>query len=307
MTLLNKLMKTCATLTQKVAHLEHDKVTQVLEITKLKQRVRKLERGIIELDVDENVTLVDADTVVEMDADTQGRMEEDVTTVKEVSATEPTVFDDEEEKDYLEKAKVLQQQYDQKQENIDWNVVVEQMQEKHLDNIKKYQSLKRKPISVAQARKNMIVYLKNMVGYNIQHFKGMTYDKKLKSRVLTLHDKKKHQVLILQKYLKKMFKICCKLSQWLSSKWKPYKSSTLSLNGKFTQKDQDLIGEWLELVESHKHSKEKDYPFTNQVMTLMLSSRLQVEEDSEVARDLVMKIFLKANQPQSKSLDTSSN
>nr|GEV33664.1 hypothetical protein [Tanacetum cinerariifolium] len=42
-------------------------------------------------------------------------------------------------------------------------------------------------------------------------------------------------------------------------------------------------------------------------MTLMLSSRLQVEEDIEVARDLVMKIFLKANQPKSKSLDTSSN
>nr|GEX39834.1 hypothetical protein [Tanacetum cinerariifolium] len=30
--------------------------------------------------------------------------------------------------------------------------------------------------SEAQARKNMIVYLKNMAGYNIQHFKGMTYD-----------------------------------------------------------------------------------------------------------------------------------
>nr|GEV14821.1 hypothetical protein [Tanacetum cinerariifolium] len=50
------------------------------------------------------------------------------------------------------------------------------IQEKHLDNIKKYQSLKRKPIYIAQARKNMIVYLKNMAGYKIQHFKGMTYD-----------------------------------------------------------------------------------------------------------------------------------
>nr|GEW85099.1 hypothetical protein [Tanacetum cinerariifolium] len=54
--------------------------------------------------------------------------------------------------------------------------MVEQMQEKHLDNIRKYQSLKRKPISVAQARKNMIVYLKNMARYKMEHFKGMTYD-----------------------------------------------------------------------------------------------------------------------------------
>nr|GEV69569.1 hypothetical protein [Tanacetum cinerariifolium] len=52
---------------------------------------------------------------------------------------------------------------------------------------------------------------------------------------------------------------------------------------------------------------EKDYPLSDGVMNLMLCSRLQVEEDSEAARDLIMKIFLKANQPKSKSLDTSSN
>nr|GEW06397.1 hypothetical protein [Tanacetum cinerariifolium] len=44
MTLFNKLMKTCDTLTQKVANLEQDKIAQALEITKLKQRVRKLEK-----------------------------------------------------------------------------------------------------------------------------------------------------------------------------------------------------------------------------------------------------------------------
>nr|GEU42419.1 ribonuclease H-like domain-containing protein [Tanacetum cinerariifolium] len=108
----------------------------------------------------------------------EGRMEEDVTAVKDINIneSEPTVFDDEEEKEDLERAKVLQQQYDQKKESIDWNIIAERMQEKYLNNIKKYQSLKRKPIFVAQAKKNMVVYLKNMVGYKIQHFKGMTYD-----------------------------------------------------------------------------------------------------------------------------------
>nr|GEV94607.1 hypothetical protein [Tanacetum cinerariifolium] len=52
---------------------------------------------------------------------------------------------------------------------------------------------------------------------------------------------------------------------------------------------------------------EKDYPLSSGIMTLMLSIRLQVEEDSEMVRDLVMKIFMKANQPRSKSLDTSSS
>nr|GEX86350.1 hypothetical protein [Tanacetum cinerariifolium] len=96
----------------KVAHLEQDKVAQALNITKLKQRVKKLERKrtskhsglkrlrgkIAELDIDEDVALVDVDTIVEMDVDIQGRMEKDVTAVKEINVAEPepTVFDDEE-------------------------------------------------------------------------------------------------------------------------------------------------------------------------------------------------------------------
>nr|GEV13949.1 putative ribonuclease H-like domain-containing protein [Tanacetum cinerariifolium] len=52
--------------------------------------------------------------------------------------------------------------------------------------------------------------------------------------------------------------------------------------------------------------KEKDYPLSNAVMITMLSVKLQVEEHSEMARDLVMKIFMEANKPKSKSLDTSS-
>nr|GEU50811.1 hypothetical protein [Tanacetum cinerariifolium] len=40
----------------------------------------------------------------------------------------------------------------------------------------RYQSLKRKPQTEAQARKNMIVYLKNMAGFKMDYFKGMSYD-----------------------------------------------------------------------------------------------------------------------------------
>nr|GEW40257.1 hypothetical protein [Tanacetum cinerariifolium] len=52
---------------------------------------------------------------------------------------------------------------------------------------------------------------------------------------------------------------------------------------------------------------EKDYPLTDAIMILMLSINLQVDEDYEMAMDLVMKIFMEANKPKSKrSLDTSS-
>nr|GEV21482.1 retrovirus-related Pol polyprotein from transposon TNT 1-94 [Tanacetum cinerariifolium] len=83
----------------------------------------------------------------------EGRKDDDTAATKDVSTAEPTVFDDKE------------------------NVVAEQIQEKHLDNIRKYQILNSKPVSIAQARKNMIIYLKNMAGYKMEHFRGMTYDK----------------------------------------------------------------------------------------------------------------------------------
>nr|GEV77358.1 retrotransposon protein, putative, unclassified [Tanacetum cinerariifolium] len=49
--------------------------------------------------------------------------------------------------------------------DIKWNVVIEQVKrnEKINDALMKYQTLKRKPLPQAQARRNMIVYLKNMV------------------------------------------------------------------------------------------------------------------------------------------------
>nr|GEV28281.1 hypothetical protein [Tanacetum cinerariifolium] len=48
--------------------------------------------------------------------------------------------------------------------------------ERLTDAVMKYQALKRKPLKEAQARRKMIVYLKNMAGYKMNYFKGMSYD-----------------------------------------------------------------------------------------------------------------------------------
>nr|GEW31692.1 hypothetical protein [Tanacetum cinerariifolium] len=138
---------TSPALTQK---LEQDKFSQALEIFKLKKRVKKLEKKkrsksfglkrkmhpnkgkIKSIDADVDITLVDAKTQEYMDAELQGRID-DAAATKEVNAAESTVYDDEEmakrlhdeeveqakarekqEKDDLEKAKGLQQQYDEK-------------------------------------------------------------------------------------------------------------------------------------------------------------------------------------------------
>nr|GEX48335.1 hypothetical protein [Tanacetum cinerariifolium] len=93
MGLLHTLIETFTTLTRRVEHLEQDKIAQSLEITKLKQRVKKLKRrnklkvsklrrlkkgGIIaNIDANEDVTLKDvaADEMKE-NADVQGRQAE---------------------------------------------------------------------------------------------------------------------------------------------------------------------------------------------------------------------------------------
>nr|GEY74121.1 hypothetical protein [Tanacetum cinerariifolium] len=137
-------------------------------------------RGRIEaIYADEEITLVDAETQVDLGAELQGRKDEDNATNKEASAAKPTVFNDEDVT--LTMAQTLIKMKAKKARLFDEQMAKrlhdEEMQEKHLDNIRKYQSLKWKPISIAQARKNMIVYLKNMAGYKMEYFKGMTYDK----------------------------------------------------------------------------------------------------------------------------------
>nr|GEX10271.1 hypothetical protein [Tanacetum cinerariifolium] len=42
--------------------------------------------------------------------------------------------------------------------------------------VKKYQDLKRKPQTEAQASKNIMLYLKNVAGFKMEYFKGMSYD-----------------------------------------------------------------------------------------------------------------------------------
>nr|GEZ24216.1 hypothetical protein [Tanacetum cinerariifolium] len=62
--------------------------------------------------------------------------------------------------------------------NIDWDEVIEQVQRKEKEDnaMMRYHALKRKPQTEAQARKNMMIYLRNMAGFKMDYFKGMSYD-----------------------------------------------------------------------------------------------------------------------------------
>nr|GEZ17026.1 hypothetical protein [Tanacetum cinerariifolium] len=391
MSLLNTLMEICTTLSHKVAVLEQDKVAQALEIIKLKQRVKRLEKkrrskhsGLKRLRKVGTSQRVESSTEIVVDAKLQGRTErkdddnaaaKDVNAAKEVNAVEPIIFNDEEVtmtmaqtliKMKAEKARLLDEQMAKRLHNEE----VEQaaMQEKHHDNIKKYQSLKRRPIFVAQSRKNMIVYLKNMDGYKIAHFKDeeptkkrvaeetllQESFKKLRAQVEvsgshftqdTPTDDPKEMVEALQvKYLlfdweihsegsrfyKKIIRILGKekfstsiptedkeKSLWVELK-RLYEPNVVDVFWKLQRYMYDPLTWKLytncgvhQVSSTRRHDifmfTEKDYPLTYAVLLLMLSTKLQVDEDCEVARDLVMKIFMEANKPKSKgSLDTSS-
>nr|GEZ08361.1 hypothetical protein [Tanacetum cinerariifolium] len=61
---------------------------------------------------------------------------------------------------------------------IDWDEVIDHVNktEKEDNAVKRYQAIKRKPQTEAQARKNMMIYLKNVAGFKMHYFKGMSYD-----------------------------------------------------------------------------------------------------------------------------------
>nr|GEX83479.1 hypothetical protein [Tanacetum cinerariifolium] len=272
MNFLNNLMKTCATLSQRVAQLEQEKVAQALEILKLKRKVKKLEKkrrskffGLKRL--------------------RKGRIDDvSAAATKEVNAVEPTVFDDEE----------VTMTMDQ--------TLIKMKAEKARLLDEKYQSLKRKPISIAQAWKNMIIYLKNMAGYKMEHFRGMTYDK---VRPILEREYNKVQTLFKpDKDVEESKKKRVAEETLLQESFKKLKA--VKVSGSHSTQDTPTHDP-KEISEEYVQNMLDIVPVSEfKVEALQINAKLQVDEDSEMARDLVMKIFMKANKPKSKSWDTSS-
>nr|GEU82077.1 hypothetical protein [Tanacetum cinerariifolium] len=62
--------------------------------------------------------------------------------------------------------------------DIKWDVAIDHVKQKAKEDpaIQRYQAMKRKRQTKAQARKNMMMYLKNVAGFILDYFKGMSYD-----------------------------------------------------------------------------------------------------------------------------------
>nr|GEZ01103.1 hypothetical protein [Tanacetum cinerariifolium] len=275
----DEALDACDALARRVEHLEYDKVAQDLEITKLKRRVKQLERGnkvkvlklkrlkkvgtsqriessddtnmkdasnqgrmINELDMDEGVALMDdegAEKKVEkaqevVDVVTTAKLITEVVTAASttINAAEPqipaatiiaapvrvvaastrrrkgvVIRDPEEESTVIipadtkskdkgkgimvEEPKLMKKKqqvemdeeyawklHEELNKDIDWNVSIDHVKQKAKEDpyVQRYQVMKKRPQTEAQARRNMIMYLKNVTGFRLDYFKGMSYD-----------------------------------------------------------------------------------------------------------------------------------
>nr|GEW98378.1 hypothetical protein [Tanacetum cinerariifolium] len=227
MDLLHTLLETCTTLTRRVKYLEQDKIAQALEITKLKQRVKKLERR-NKLKVSKLRRLKKVGTAQWVDTSDDTVMDDEVDVDAEIEESDDEVKPAElqEAVEVVTTAKLITEVVTAASATITAadtpipaviiivvaptlttapsaarkrkGVVIRdlektdtpsiiihseakskdkvQRKEKEDNAVKRYQALKRKPQTKAQARKNMMIYRRNMAGFKMDYFKGMKYD-----------------------------------------------------------------------------------------------------------------------------------
>nr|GEZ19533.1 uncharacterized mitochondrial protein AtMg00810-like [Tanacetum cinerariifolium] len=71
----------------------------------------------------------------------------------------------------------INKDYEEFSKDIDWDASMDHVNQKsnNPQYIKRYQGMKKRPQTESEARKNMMIYLKNTAGYKMDFFKGMTY------------------------------------------------------------------------------------------------------------------------------------
>nr|GEU36597.1 hypothetical protein [Tanacetum cinerariifolium] len=197
---LKELMDLCTHLSNKVLELErgervlkdlhsvHSKVDNVVPVVE-KEKSFKQERIIADLDEDVEINLEEAQakpyrmdlkhqekvlSMQDVDDEEPGEVEEVIKVVKAAKLMTEVVTTAEATKVSVPRRRRGVVIKDPK-ETTSIVVIHSEVQSKDKGKVMKYQGLKRKPLTEAQARKNMIIYLKNMAGFKMNYFKRMTY------------------------------------------------------------------------------------------------------------------------------------
>nr|GEV61753.1 hypothetical protein [Tanacetum cinerariifolium] len=197
----------------------------------------------------------------------------------------------------------LNEQYDRElhaelNKDIDWDEVIDHVKIKAKEDhaVKKYQALKRKPQTEAQARKNMMMYLKNVVGFKMDYFKGMSYDD-----IRPIFEAKfNSNVAFLLKTKEQIKEDENKALEDLGALWSLVKERFYTTKPKNFFDDFLLVtlGAMFEKPDIHAQIKKnqrsvhglakRKYPLTRLILDQMLNAvRLEVEEESKVSLELL--------------------
>nr|GEW93451.1 copia protein [Tanacetum cinerariifolium] len=269
------------------------------------------QRGkIAKIDAGEDITLVDMETQVDLGAELQGRKDDDNAATKDVSVAEPTVFDEEEVT--MTMVQTLIKMKAEKARLLDGtNLVkpdkdVEEPQKKRVaKEILLQESFKKlKAVEVSGSKSTHYTLTNDLKEISEEDVKNML------------------EIVLVPKFKVETLQVKFLLIDWeiptegSRSYWKiirvsgiteAYQSFKDMLKG-FDRQDLDALRRLVkEKFSSAMPTEDKEkalwsYPLSNGVMIMMLSAKLQVEEDSDMVRDLVMKIFMKDNKPKSKKI-----
>nr|GFB45879.1 hypothetical protein [Tanacetum cinerariifolium] len=159
--------------------------------------VSKQGRMIAAMDADKDVILKDVvavakdvqDAEIEESSDVQGRKAESQAQTYQIDLEHAdkvlSMQDDEVEPAELQEvvevvttAKLITEVVTAASATITVDEVIDHVQRKQKEDniVKRYQALKRKPQTEAQAKKNIMIYLRNVAGFKMDYFKGMNYD-----------------------------------------------------------------------------------------------------------------------------------
>nr|GEW52305.1 hypothetical protein [Tanacetum cinerariifolium] len=157
------------------------------------------------------------------------------------------------------------------------------------DAVMKYQALKRKPLTEAQARKYMIIYLKNMAGYKMNYFKGMTY-----SEIRPLFEKHYNYN---QAFIEEVNEEVTVPEKEVEVEG--HKREGESLEKEITKKQK--MDEEEEELKSHlqivSNNDDDRYPLTYFTLEQMLNNvRLEVKEESEMSLELLRLVRRQLNE-----------
>nr|GEW19373.1 hypothetical protein [Tanacetum cinerariifolium] len=284
---------------------------------------------IVELDADEDVTLDEVDAEVPKDADVQGRLEESqvkvynldlehsekVLSMQETDEVEPVKV--EEVIEVVIAAKLMTKVVTTATTPITAALVPKssaprrkrgviiqdpgeaataslkqvKRKERKDNTVMRYQALKRKPITEAQVRKNMMVYLKNMARFKMDFFKGMNY-REIRP--------------IFKKYFNSIWAFLEKGEKEIEEEESKRKNENLKQKAAKKQKIDEEVEELkthLQIIpndEEDVYTKathlalkmitlvESMYPLTRFTLEQMLNNvRLEVEEDNEMSLELL--------------------